>query len=116
MQWYERLSHACDYEAESIEKEHEHFRKEAKEAPLKELELFLSSPSGKYQAHARAVMEQVYKERSQKLHEQKAFREGRAAWWRGLAQQISSQVIGTLLIGMVVGFITGVWFCGSGSS
>lgn len=109
--WHERLMLACIYDGSSIQEEHEHFRNEAAAAPLKALELFLSSPLGKYEADARAVMAQVYQDRANKLQEEKAKKEGRAEWWRGLAQQVSAQIIGALLLGLIVGFVTGIWFC-----
>jgi hypothetical protein len=108
--WNERLLHACHHDAETIEKEHEHFRKEANAAPLNELELFLSMPPGKYGKTGRAVMAQVYRERVHKIQNDETLRENRANWWRGLAQQVSAQIIGTLLMGFIFGFITGIWF------
>lgn len=112
-QWHERLMLACIYEGSSIQDEHDHCRREATAAPIDALELFLSSPEGKYEGNARAVMAQVYNIRTNKLIEEKANREGRQEWWRGLAQQVSSQVIGALILGIVAGFISGVWFCAS---
>lgn len=112
-QWHERLALACTYSGISVQHEHEHFRKEAAAAPLEALELFLSSQVGMYEADARAVMAQVYDNRLNELEEERAHKEGRLAWLRGLAQQVSSQVISTLIIGIVVGFISGVWFCTS---
>ena len=109
--WHERLMLACTYDGSSIQDEHEHFRNVAAAAPLKALELFLSSRPGKYEADARAVMAQVYQDRANKLQEKKAKKEGRAEWWLGLAQQVSAQIIGALLLGLIVGFVTGIWFC-----
>ncbi|MBB5188314.1 hypothetical protein HNQ57_002593 [Zhongshania antarctica] len=111
VQWYEHLMLACVYEGNSIQDEHEHFRQEAAAAPLDELELFLSSPEGRHEANARAVMAQVYEARASKRKEEKAKEEARLQWWRGLVQQISAQLIGALTIGIIVGFISGVWFC-----
>lgn len=112
-QWHERLMMACTYDGNSIQEEHEFFKKEAVAAPLEALELFLSSPQGKYEADARAVMAQVYEARVNKLQAEKTKKEGRAEWWRGLAQQVSAQIIGVLLAGIILGFVTGVWFCAS---
>ena len=108
--WTDRLLMACCYGASSTEEEHKHFRNEANAAPLRELELFLSMPPGKYDRAARAVMAQVYRERTQKIQNDETLKENRANWWRGLAQQVSAQIIGSLLLGLIIGFITGVWF------
>ncbi|WP_146026902.1 MULTISPECIES: hypothetical protein [Alcanivorax] len=109
--WHERLMLACSYNAESIEEEQERIRKVALSAPFDALELFLSSPPGKYEGPARAVMAQVYENRASQARSEIAKREGRAEWWRGLVQQISAQLIGSLLLGLILGFIGGVWFC-----
>ncbi|WP_143005089.1 hypothetical protein [Billgrantia gudaonensis] len=109
-QWHERLMMACHNDGNSIQEEHDFFREEAAAAPFEALELFLSSPEGKYEGPARAVMAQVYQKRANRLQQEKARREGRAEWWRGLAQQVSAQIIGALLVGIFVGFVTGVWF------
>lgn len=108
--WTERLTVACTYNADTLSEEQEYFRNAANSAPLKELELFLSMPPGKFDRPARAVMQQVYSERCQKLKKDEDSRESRINWWRGLAQQVSAQIIGTLFIGLILGFITGVWF------
>lgn len=44
--WNERLTLACNYEADSAEKENEYFRNEASAAPLEELSLFISQSAG----------------------------------------------------------------------
>ena len=108
--WTERLLKACSFEAHSIEEEQKYFRKVAELAPLNELEIFLSTSPGRFDEPARAVMQQVYNQRL--LVEQKAESEkqNRIGWWRTLFQQISAQIIGALIIGIIIGFITGVGF------
>ncbi|AUD78949.1 hypothetical protein CW740_06675 [Kangiella profundi] len=108
--WVERLMIACSYEADSIQEEHDYFRNQANSAPLKELELFLSMPPGKFDRPARVVMGQVYKERLKQQRKEEVSKESRAQWWSGLAQQVTAQILGALIIGLILGFITGVWF------
>ena len=108
--WTEQLMLACGYQDENLEKEQHYWRKQAKLAPLEELELFLSTPPGKYEAQARAVMAQVYRQRSATAEKKELVKKGRIQWWRELAQKISGQVIGTLIVALIIGFITGVWF------
>lgn len=108
--WTTQLMKACSYEDESLEKEQRYWREIANLAPIEELELFLSTPPGRFQGQARAVMTQVFRQRCSVLEKNELVKKERLVWWRGLAQNVSAQVIGTLIIALIIGFITGVWF------
>lgn len=56
-------------------------------------------------------MEQVYRKRLQEEREAGVRKQSRVEFLRGLVQQVSSQVLGTLIVGVTLGFLTGVWFC-----
>ena len=108
--WGERLLLACTFEASNEEEENQHYRKIAIEAPLEELELFLSKPAGRFDTNARAVMGQVLRKRTGEIETKNKEQQKRREWWQALLQQISGQVIASLITGLIIGFITGQLF------
>lgn len=107
--WQDRLMLACNSGelGNSRDQEDEMFRQEARKAPLSELRIFLRSPGGRFDGHARAVMSEVLRQRE----DDEAQEESRKEWWRGLWQQASAQLLGGVLVGIALG-VGGAVFSG----
>lgn len=101
--WQDRLILASTEMADTRNREDQSFRQVASEAPLDELRIFLSSPSGMYEGHARAVMREVLRQRESDMAKRASRKDERRNFYL--------KVLGGIVVGAVLG-IGGSYFSG----
>jgi len=99
--WQEHLMLACTAMADTRDQEEEIFRQEANKAPLGELRIFLASPGGKYDGHARAVMGEVLRQREVDIARRESLKNERRKFYL--------KVLGGIVVSTVVG-VGGYYF------